>query len=256
MEVGAELEKFGLEDAKADDAKSPRSTRRPASRSSTSTRRRSTSGRPSPATPAGRTTRQERQVRRALTPKFLSRLSLSTPSRGRRQPRRSRARPRRQLVASSTVVKRSPVICCSALALLSLTGAQLSVVSATSCRARPTGRTRCSVFLLSASPSCRPPGCSRSAAISASRRWRPAVAARPTASRLLLVDVVELAVLRLLRLEVLDAAARGLGRGHVHSLAWAPPLWIPYSLMAVGMTLLTVQILLQVLPASRRRSRR
>jgi TRAP-type C4-dicarboxylate transport system permease small subunit len=27
---------------------------------------------------------------------------------------------------------------------------------------------------------------------------------------------------------------------------WGPPLWIPYSLMAVGMTLLTLQLLLQV----------
>jgi TRAP-type C4-dicarboxylate transport system permease small subunit len=28
---------------------------------------------------------------------------------------------------------------------------------------------------------------------------------------------------------------------------WGPPLWIPYSLMAVGMTLLTCQLLLQVM---------
>src|SRR5262245_30962718 len=28
---------------------------------------------------------------------------------------------------------------------------------------------------------------------------------------------------------------------------WGPPLWIPYSLMAVGMTLLSVQLLLQVI---------
>ena len=28
---------------------------------------------------------------------------------------------------------------------------------------------------------------------------------------------------------------------------WGPPLWIPYSLMTVGMTLLTIQLLLQVI---------
>ena len=33
--------------------------------------------------------------------------------------------------------------------------------------------------------------------------------------------------------------------GYVSATAWAPPLWIPYSLMSVGMTLLTVQIILQ-----------
>ena len=33
--------------------------------------------------------------------------------------------------------------------------------------------------------------------------------------------------------------------GYVSATAWAPPLWIPYSLMSVGMTLLTVQIIVQ-----------
>jgi len=33
--------------------------------------------------------------------------------------------------------------------------------------------------------------------------------------------------------------------GYTADTAWAPPLWIPYSLMSVGMTLLTVQIVLQ-----------
>jgi TRAP-type C4-dicarboxylate transport system permease small subunit len=35
--------------------------------------------------------------------------------------------------------------------------------------------------------------------------------------------------------------------GQVTFSSWAPPLWIPYSLMSIGMTLLTLQILVQFL---------
>lgn len=38
--------------------------------------------------------------------------------------------------------------------------------------------------------------------------------------------------------------------GHTSSSSWAPPLWIPYSAMTVGMALLTLQLLLQVLTPS------
>ncbi len=37
--------------------------------------------------------------------------------------------------------------------------------------------------------------------------------------------------------------------GQTSSSTWAPPLWIPYSLMAVGMTLVAAQLLLQIVHA-------
>jgi TRAP-type C4-dicarboxylate transport system permease small subunit len=37
------------------------------------------------------------------------------------------------------------------------------------------------------------------------------------------------------------------------SSTWGPPLWIPYSLMTVGMVLLSIQLLMQVVASSRQR---
>lgn len=42
--------------------------------------------------------------------------------------------------------------------------------------------------------------------------------------------------------------------GETTPSAWGPPLWIPYSAMAVGMTLLAVQLLLQVVGSRHRKT--
>lgn len=42
--------------------------------------------------------------------------------------------------------------------------------------------------------------------------------------------------------------------GQTTPSAWGPPLWIPYSCMALGMTLLSLQLLLQLVGSQHRRS--
>jgi len=74
------------------------------------------------------------------------------------------------------------------------------------------------------------------------------------AARQLAVDAASLAFCAYFAwkssLLLLEAWVEGFHSGST----WGPPLWIPYSLMTVGMTLLSLQILLQVVQALRRRS--
>ena len=77
----------------------------------------------------------------------------------------------------------------------------------------------------------------------------------PRANRIrqIVVDIASLAVLRLLCVEIVDAAATRRSTENYHSgSTWGPPLWIPYSLMTVGMALLTLQLLLQIVGATSR----
>ncbi len=70
---------------------------------------------------------------------------------------------------------------------------------------------------------------------------------RLNALRLLLVDVVSGLFCGFFAWKSWTLCAEALHEGQTTSTTWAPPLWIPYSLMAAGMTLLVLQFFCQVL---------
>lgn len=65
--------------------------------------------------------------------------------------------------------------------------------------------------------------------------------------RLLFCDIASFAFCAFFTWKTWSMLHEAVIEGQTTSSSWAPPLWIPYGLMAVGMTLLTLQILLQIL---------
>ena len=72
--------------------------------------------------------------------------------------------------------------------------------------------------------------------------------------RLILVDLGSLTFCAFFAWKSWTLLHEAVDEGFHSGSTWGPPLWIPYSLMAVGMTLLSIQILLQVIHGVRHRS--
>jgi TRAP-type C4-dicarboxylate transport system permease small subunit len=65
--------------------------------------------------------------------------------------------------------------------------------------------------------------------------------------RLLFCDIASFAFCAFFTWKTWSMLHEAVVEGQTTSSSWAPPLWIPYGLMAVGMTLLSLQILLQII---------
>lgn len=64
--------------------------------------------------------------------------------------------------------------------------------------------------------------------------------------RMMFVEAVSFAFCTFFAWKSWTLFAESLREGHSSNSTWGPPLWIPYSLMAAGMTLLAVQLALEL----------
>ncbi|MFC5473718.1 TRAP transporter small permease [Paraherbaspirillum soli] len=78
--------------------------------------------------------------------------------------------------------------------------------------------------------------------------------ARANALRLLMVDLISFAFCGFFSWKAWTLFHEAWSEGQTTSSTFAPPLWIPYSLMALGMTVLSLQLLMQVVARLTERS--
>jgi TRAP-type C4-dicarboxylate transport system permease small subunit len=83
------------------------------------------------------------------------------------------------------------------------------------------------------------------------RRGHVAILLSPRANRIRLIvaDVVSLGFVAFFAWKSWTLLHEAWVDGQISQSTWGPPLWIPYSLMALGMTLLALQFLLQIAEA-------
>ena len=72
--------------------------------------------------------------------------------------------------------------------------------------------------------------------------------------RALLVDIASLVFCAFFAWKSLTLLHEAISEDYHSTSTWAPPLWIPYSLMTAGMILLSAQLLLQVIAGLRGRA--
>jgi TRAP-type C4-dicarboxylate transport system permease small subunit len=79
--------------------------------------------------------------------------------------------------------------------------------------------------------------------------------ARTNAIRQVVVDIASMTFCGYFAYKSWTLLAEAWTENYHSESTWGPPLWIPYSLMSVGMTLLSIQLLLQVIGELARRAR-